>query len=83
MTITLSDLNSFALKKGLSRDIDAFHAISLYLKSLEVPSKSNNTLSPPPVPPVLQEISFSEFKEPAGGEYSVEDLLNLFSNGDP
>jgi len=45
---------------------------------------SRHDYSPPPplsTPPVQQEFIFpsEEFKEPADGEYTTQDILNLFS----
>lgn len=91
MKIRLSDIEAFILKRGLSKDIDIFRLVSLYVESLEVQGNGEkgeailsssknrhniNNLFPSPLPPSE---SSSKFTPPENNEYSIDDVLNLFS----
>ena len=91
MKIRLSDIEAFVLNRGLSKDIDIFRLISLYVESLTVQGNGEkgeailsssknrhniNNLFPSPLSPSE---SSSKFNPPENNEYSIDDVLNLFS----
>lgn len=75
--IRYSDLVKYTKENHVNWNTDLFDVLRGFFDSY------NQKYSPPPSskPPIQQELIFSskEFHEPADGEYTTEDLINLFS----
>ena len=76
--IRYSDLVQYTKENRVNWNADLFDVLRGFFEEY-----SSHDYSPPPpsYPPIQQELIFSskEFKEPDDGEYSTEDLINLFS----
>jgi hypothetical protein len=76
--IKYGDLVQYIKENHINWNTDLFDVLRGFFESY------NNKYSPPPTPSntsIQQEIFFplEEFKEPDDGEYTNQDLLNLFS----
>lgn len=71
--IKYSDLVQYIKENHINWNTDLFDVLRGFFDKYSQP----NT----PSPPIQQEILFpsEEFKEPADGEYSMDDILKLFS----
>ena len=76
--IRYSDLVQYTKENHVNWSTDLFDVLKGFFEEY-----SSHDYSPPPLstPPIQQELIFSskEFKEPAAGEYTSQDLINLFS----
>lgn len=72
--IKYGDLVQYTKENHVNWDTDLFSVLRDFFEQYS----SSPTLSNPPI---QQEIIFSneDFKEPKDGEYSTQDLINLFS----
>lgn len=69
--IRYSDLVQYTKENHINWDTDLFDVLRGFF---------NNYSQHPPTPPVQQEILFpEEFTAPDDGEYSAQDVINLFS----
>lgn len=70
--IKYSDLVQYIKENHVNWDTDLFDVLRGFFNQYSISSHT----------PVQQEIIFpsEEFKEPDDGEYSIQDVLNLFSN---
>ena len=75
--IRYSDLVQYTKENHVNWNADLFDVLRGFFDSY------NQKYSPPPssTPPIQQELTLSskEFKEPVDGEYTTQDILNLFS----
>ena len=72
--IKYGDLAQYTKENHVNCDTDLFSVLRGFFEQYSPsPTLSN--------PPIQQEIIFSDedFKEPENGEYSTQDLINLFS----
>ena len=72
--IKYGDLAQYTKENHVNWDTDLFNVLRDFFEQYSPsPTLSN--------PPIQQEIIFSDedFKEPENGEYSTQDLINLFS----
>lgn len=77
--IKYAELVDYIKRNHINWDTDLFDVLKDFFEEY-----SSHDYSPPPplsTPPVQQELIFpsEEFKEPADGEYTTNDLINLFS----
>lgn len=76
--IKYSDFVQYIKENHVNWNTDLFDVLRGFFEEY-----SSHDYLPPPLstPPVQQELIFSseEFNEPADGEYSTQDILNLFN----
>ena len=74
--IKYGDLVQYIKKEHINWNEDLFDVLRGFFNQYSLPSQPTSSSLP-----IQQEIIFNdkEFKEPENGEYTTEDLLNLFS----
>ena len=77
--IRYAELVDYIKRNHVNWNTDLFDVLKGFFEEY-----SSHDYLPPPLlstPPVQQELVFpsKEFKEPADGEYTTDDLINLFS----
>jgi hypothetical protein len=83
--ITYHDLVSYTQENHVRWDTDLFEVLRGFFSQYSPPLQSSRLSSPTQKSSsqdtVRQEILFKpvEFREPEGGEYTVNDLINLFN----
>lgn len=76
--IRYAELVDYIKKNHVNWNTDLFDVLRGFFE--EYSSHDYSPSPPTSTPPVQQEIIFhKEFMEPEGGEYTTEDLINLFS----
>lgn len=76
--IKYAELVEYTKKNHVNWSTDLFDVLKGFFEEYS----SHDYSSPPPsTPPIQQELIFSseEFHEPADGEYTTQDILDLFS----
>lgn len=75
--IRYSDLVQYTKENHVNWNMDLFDVLKGFFEEYSSHNYSHLPLSTPPVKQEL--IMPNEFKEPANGEYTTQDILNLFS----
>ena len=77
--IRYAELVDYIKRNHINWNTDLFDVLKGFFE--EYSSHDYSLQPPPPTPPVHQELIFSseKFHEPADGEYTTDDLINLFS----
>ena len=78
--IKYGDLVQYIKDNHVNWNTDLFDVLRGFFESL--PSQKYSPQLPPPSKPIQQELTFpaGDFKEPEDGEYTTQDLINLFSS---
>lgn len=75
--IRYAELVEYIKRNHVNWNIDLFDVLKGFFEEY---SSHDYSPSPSSIPPIKQELIMSnEFKEPANGEYTTQDILNLFS----
>ena len=75
--IRYAELVEYIKRNHVNWNTDLFDALKGFFEEY---SSHDYSLPPSSIPPVKQELIIpNEFKEPADGEYTTQDILNLFS----
>ena len=78
--IKYGDLVGYIKRNHINWNTDLFEVLKGFFEEYYPPQPSHHP-APPSQTPVQEELDFShkEFTPPDNGEYSTDDLLNLFS----
>lgn len=78
--IKYEDLVQYIKDNHVNWNTDLFDVLRGFFESLQ--SQKYSPQLPPPSKPIQQELTFpaEDFKEPEDGEYTTQDLINLFSS---
>lgn len=75
--IRYAELVEYIKKNHVNWSTDLFDVLKGFFEEY---SSHDYSSSPSSIPPTKQELIMpNEFKEPADGEYTTQDILNLFS----
>ena len=77
--IKYGDLVQYTKENHVNWNTDLFDVLRGFFDSYSQQYSPQLPLPPSPSQPVQREIVFEDFKEPEDGEYSQQDLINLFS----
>ena len=81
--IPYGDLVQYIKDNHISWNTDLFDVLRGFFEQYSLSSSSTFIVSknaPVVTPPVQQEIILDAFEEPKDGEYTIQDLMNLFNS---